>query len=133
VILYVYIDDLFAYKSRVYPKSSNPVLNLDIDILIPEDARKLVIELYDAQDSDNSVGQDDDHNVTDRSDFDDDDKIFYTKIGKTELLIDKILSNLLDNEEYQSTRNIVAVEDGAADTLGHDNDDIFSNHSLRTL
>ena len=55
---------------------------------------------------------DDDNNVTDRSDFDDDDKIFYTKIGKTELLIDKILSNLLDNEEYQSTRNIVAVEDG---------------------
>jgi hypothetical protein len=41
---------------------------------------------------------DEDANNTNRSDFDDDDKIFYTKIGKTEISIDKILSNLLVNE-----------------------------------
>ena len=30
-----------------------------------------------------------------KSDFDDEDKVFYTPIGKTELQIDKILQNLL--------------------------------------
>ena len=40
-------------------------------------------------------GGDDDMNTTERSDFDDEDKIFYNKIGKTEIQIDKILSNLL--------------------------------------
>lgn len=70
--------------------------------LIPDDSvKKLIVEVYDAQDSDNSAAlHDSDNNVTDKSDFDDDDKIFYTKIGKTELNIDKILANLLDNEEY---------------------------------
>jgi len=32
VIIYLYIDTHFAYKSRVYPKSANPVINLDIDM-----------------------------------------------------------------------------------------------------
>jgi hypothetical protein len=32
VILYIYVDREFAYKSKVYPKSSNPVINLDIDM-----------------------------------------------------------------------------------------------------
>ena len=32
VIVYVYIDSDFAYKSRVYPRSPNPVINLDIDM-----------------------------------------------------------------------------------------------------
>jgi hypothetical protein len=32
IIVYVYIDKEFAYKSRVYPKSSTPVINLDIDM-----------------------------------------------------------------------------------------------------
>jgi hypothetical protein len=35
-------------------------------------------------------------NITDRSDFEvDEDKILYTKIGKTEIQIDKVLTNLL--------------------------------------
>lgn len=32
LILYVYVDEAFAYKSRVYPKSPNPLINLDIDM-----------------------------------------------------------------------------------------------------
>ena len=36
-------------------------------------------------------------NRTERSEFDDDDKILYTKIGRTELKIDKILKQLLVN------------------------------------
>ena len=32
VIVFVYVDKDFAYKSKVYPKCSNPVINLDIDM-----------------------------------------------------------------------------------------------------
>ena len=34
LIVYVYIDSDFAYKSRVYPRSPNPVINLDIDMYL---------------------------------------------------------------------------------------------------
>jgi hypothetical protein len=37
--------------------------------------------------------------LTDRTDFDnDDDKVLYNKIGKTEIQIDKVLTNLLVTE-----------------------------------
>lgn len=63
---------------------------------MPSNAKKLIIEFYDASDSNpqNNFNEED-FNSTDRSEFDDDDKIFYTKIGKTEVLVDKILQNLL--------------------------------------
>ena len=32
VIVYIYMDDIFAYKSKFYPKSANPALDLDIDM-----------------------------------------------------------------------------------------------------
>jgi len=32
VKLYLYIDDSFAFKTRVFPKNSNPYINLDIDM-----------------------------------------------------------------------------------------------------
>ena len=44
-------------------------------------------------------------NATD--DFDDEDKVMYNQIGKTEIHIDKILANLLDDDNYQTVRNIV--------------------------
>lgn len=69
--------------------------------MIPLDAKKLVIEVYDASDSDtiNNELEADDLNITDRSDLEnDDDKILYTKIGKTEIMVDKVLSNLLTTE-----------------------------------
>jgi hypothetical protein len=47
VKLYLYIDDNFAFKTRAYPRSSNPVINLDIDIAIPPDAKRFIIEIYD--------------------------------------------------------------------------------------
>jgi hypothetical protein len=71
--------------------------------LMPNDSKKLILEIYDAQDSE-GLGNDgeDSLNITDRSrsqisevEEDDDDKVFYTKIGRTELPIDKILTNLL--------------------------------------
>lgn len=33
VKIYLYIDDNFAFKTRAYPKNSNPFINLDIDML----------------------------------------------------------------------------------------------------
>lgn len=43
----------------------------------------------------------DDLNITDRSDMDnDEDRIFYSKIGKTEIQVDKVLSNLLVFEVF---------------------------------
>lgn len=49
----------------------------------------------------NNDDSDDLHNLTDKSDFEiDEDKILYTKIGKTEILIDKVLSNLLVEDEF---------------------------------
>ena len=56
---------------------------------IPDDAKKIILEFYDAQDSD-ALGEDD-LNLTERSDFDDEDKVMHTFIGRTELNIDKIL------------------------------------------
>ncbi|CDW81787.1 UNKNOWN [Stylonychia lemnae] len=79
VKLYLYIDDSFAFKTRVYPKSSNPFINLDIDI-------------EEAQNADF------DDSRTMRSEMDDDDdKVLYPKLGKTEITIDK---------EFPTYRNI---------------------------
>lgn len=43
------------------------------------------------------------------SEIDDDDKVFYTRIGRAELSIDKVLTNILMNDppEYMVMRNIV--------------------------
>jgi len=68
-------------------------------------------------------------NMTDRSEFEDDDKILYHRIGKTEIPLDKILSNLLVVDEYVSLRNIIMQE--REDDLFSESDDVFSNHSIR--
>ena len=34
VKLYLYIDDSFAFKTRVYPKNASPEINLDIDMYV---------------------------------------------------------------------------------------------------
>ena len=66
--------------------------------MVPKDSKKIIIEIYDAYDQ-NTIQKDfdeDEMNITDRSDFEvDEDKILYTKIGKTEINIDKVLTNLL--------------------------------------
>lgn len=78
--------------------------------------------------------------MTERSDFDDEDKVMHTFIGKTELNIDKILQQLLIqdvridldtqclNQEYETYRNIILQD---TDVENGDNDDIFSNNSLQ--
>ncbi len=69
---------------------------------MPSDAKKIKIVMYDCQDSETTQTRDideDDLNLTDRTDFDnDDDKVLYNKIGKTEIQIDKVLTNLLVTE-----------------------------------
>ncbi|CDW77156.1 UNKNOWN [Stylonychia lemnae] len=102
--LYIYVDEHFAFKTRAHNKGSNPVINLDIDIDLQRDLDH------------------DDLNSTDKSDYEnDDDKIFYTKIGKTEILIDKVLQNLLVQDELED------------DILQSDGEDVFSTNSLGRL
>ena len=48
----------------------------------------------------------DDLNLTERSDFDDEDKVMHTFIGRTELTIDKILQQLLVVEVSISTNTL---------------------------
>ncbi len=75
------------------------------------DSKKIMIELYDTSESESrSQYGDDNISYADRSEIDDDDKVLYTKLGKTEISIDKVLSNLLVLEEYAAYRNIVLRE-----------------------
>lgn len=78
--------------------------------MIPIDAKKIIIEVYDAQDSESAYKDldKDDLDSTDRSEFEaDEDKILYTKIGKTEIPIDKVLSNLLTIEVNNDVKFII--------------------------
>ena len=89
---------------------------------MPERSSKIQIEIYDAQDSDyandnfqqstlfDELDEDDTINRTHRSDYDDEDKILYTKIGMTEIKIDKILKHLLLDDEYITTKNIIKMD-----------------------
>lgn len=93
--------------------------------MLPVDARRIVVEVFDAQDGDSKeLGED--LNMTDRSDLEnDEDKLFYTKIGKTEIQIDRVLTQLLAADEFHTVRNIIysEAEEGASD-------DVFSSNSL---
>jgi hypothetical protein len=68
-------------------------------------------------------------NLTERSEFDDEDKILYQKIGKSEIAIDKVLSNLLVVEEYVTLRNIIMQEN--EDDIYSESDEIFSSGSVK--
>lgn len=69
---------------------------------MPADAKKIKIVIYDCQDSETTQTREfdeDELNITERSDFEnDEDKVLYNKIGKTEIQIDKVLTNLLVTE-----------------------------------
>ena len=55
--------------------------------------------MYDASNSEEALNADFDDSRTMKSEMeDDDDKVLYPKIGKTEITIDKLLSNLLVND-----------------------------------
>lgn len=101
---------------------------------MPRDARKIVIEVYDAQDSENLQKElEEDLNSTDRSDFEvDEDRVFYTKVGKTEIVIDKVLQNLLIHEEFTTQKNII-LQDTDEEFVGSDGEDVFSTNSLGRL
>lgn len=58
-----------------------------------------MFEIYDAAESENAKNNPQEElDISERSEMDDDDKVLYKKIGKTEIQIDKILANLLDEE-----------------------------------
>lgn len=99
--------------------------------MLPVEAKKIVVEVYDAQDSDSVHGElnEEDLNMTDRSDLEtDEDKIFYTRIGRTETQVDKVLAQLLVSEEFHTVLNIIYKE--VEEEADSDADDVFSSNSL---
>ena len=66
--------------------------------LLQVKAQKLAFELYDAQDSEFGQDMGDELNMTDKSELDDDDKLLYNIIGKSEIQLEKIFTNLLTND-----------------------------------
>lgn len=76
--------------------------------MLPADAKKIIVEFYDAYNS-QSFEQDDLSSIDRESEFDD-DKIQHIRVGRTELSIDKILQNLIVIEEYLAFRNIIFRE-----------------------
>ena len=101
-----------------------------------------MIEIYDCQDSavESAKAEDsiDDLNLTERSEFEDDDKILFSKIGKSEIAIDKVLSNLLVNQEYSTYWNIILQENEEGDNAavfqsGDTADDVFSHGSNKLM
>ena len=105
--------------------------------ILPDDGKKLILEFYNAVDSDSFDGGHSENN--DRSNLtvntiDDTDKEQYVKIGRTEVAIDKIIQNLLVFDEWSTTRQIVLLpeeyatrEDGTP--AMQIEEDLFSSHS----
>ena len=44
---------------------------------------------------------------SDRSELEDNDKLLFEKIGKTEIILDKALTQILMTQEYTVTRDII--------------------------
>jgi hypothetical protein len=105
--------------------------------ILPDDGKKLILEFYNAVDSDSFDGGHSENN--DRSNLtvntiDDTDKEQYVSIGRTEVTVDKILQNLLVFDEWSTTRQIVLLpeeyatrEDGTPAMKIEE--DLFSSHS----
>mmetsp|Transcript_37316 Transcript_37316/g.27545 ORF Transcript_37316/g.27545 Transcript_37316/m.27545 type:complete len:83 (-) Transcript_37316:487-735(-) len=67
--------------------------------------------------------------MTDKSELEDEDKVLYNVVGKSEIHIDKVLTNLLTAEEYATTRNIIKFD---LDDEQEFNVDAFSTGSKNT-
>lgn len=91
--------------------------------MLPFEAKKIVIEFYDAYTSQSfdSIDPDKDDSVMDN------DKIQHSKIGQTEISVNKVIQNLLVMDEYITHRNIFHFEENSP-VLAAD-DDLYSSHS----
>lgn len=92
-----------------------------------------MIEFYDAYNSQSFESVDAISDSQDRSVMLDDDKIQHTRIGRTELSVDKVLQNLMVLDEYVTFRNIVSHgeddDDGGEHPVRDVDDDLYSSHS----
>ncbi len=66
----------------------------------------------------------------------DDDKMLHSRIGKTEILVDKVIQNMMVFEEYTTFRHIVHREEEYVTTredgttaLEYIDEDLYSSHS----
>lgn len=103
--------------------------------ILPEDGKKLILEVYNAVDSDSFDGahSEDRSNLTVNT-IEDTDKDQYVRIGRTEIAIDKIIQNLLVFDEWTTTRQIVLLPDDYATREDGTpakaiEEDLFSSHS----
>jgi hypothetical protein len=46
--VYVYIDDKFEYKTEIYGQSNTPILDLRLNIKLPENVQEIRFDMYDA-------------------------------------------------------------------------------------
>lgn len=109
--MYLYIDDNFAAKSKIFQASSTPQLDFGIDLNLPSDAEKIIIEFFDCSDTDMALGNT--HEMSQLEEEDDEDKVLFSYIGRSEIAVDKILTNLLVNNEdneYETWKKIIYIE-----------------------
>ena len=46
--IYIYVDDVFQYKTKVYAESSCPIIDLRIIMALIEEAQDIRFDMYDA-------------------------------------------------------------------------------------
>lgn len=86
-----------------------------------------MIEFYDAY---NSQSFDSIENKSDNNDSTmDNDKIQHTKLGQTEISVDKVIQNLLVLDEYITHRNILHFSESQPILSTSTDDDLYSSHS----
>lgn len=95
--------------------------------MIPSDANKIILEFYDTQNTSAADLAQLETSFVSESEPDDEDKKLFTKIGRTEISVDKVLSKLLVVDEFQTLRNIVQQQH--EDQYDAEDEDVYSNHS----
>ena len=44
----IYIDSVFIYKTEIFNQSNNPILDLKLKVVLPEDSHEIRFDIYDA-------------------------------------------------------------------------------------
>ena len=53
LVMFVYVDDAFAYKHQSETKSTDPDVKLDIEVTITPESKAIRVEFYDSQNVEN--------------------------------------------------------------------------------
>jgi hypothetical protein len=108
-VVYVYIDEQLAFKFHI--KNTKQPIGFEFELLPTAAAQLIKFEFFDPSDC-ADMNPDDSEG--------DEDKTFYTHVGDTKLKVDKILSNLLIDEKFDTIKNIVFQDEMAINNEGGD-------------